>query len=232
MHAARIVFPPEDRAEIAAAVTESLTTGALTLGPYTRQFEADFAAAHRIADAIAVTSGTAALEIILRAIGVTRKGCHRPGEHVLRHRRVAVIAAGGSPVFADIDAATFALSPPRRSPAALTPNTAAVVLVHIGGLIIARRPTAAPGPVPASAVSPSSRTPRTRTAASSTAFGRLFGVAGAFSFYPTKVITSGEGGMIVTASSGLRDEARVYRDQGKGGFDANLPHPARLRLAD
>ena len=79
MHAARIVFPPEDRAEIAAAVTESLTTGALTLGPYTRQFEAAFAAAHDTPNAIAVTSGTAALEIILRAIGVDRKGCHRPG---------------------------------------------------------------------------------------------------------------------------------------------------------
>src|SRR5438552_17641876 len=45
-----------------------------------------------------------------------------------------------------------------------------------------------------------------------------FGVAGTFSFYPTKVITAGEGGMIVTADERLRDEAVVYRDQGKAGF--------------
>ena len=45
-----------------------------------------------------------------------------------------------------------------------------------------------------------------------------FGVAGTFSFYPTKVITAGEGGMIVTADDRLREEAVVYRDQGKAGF--------------
>ena len=67
---ARIVFPPEDRAEVAAAITETLTTGALTLGPWTKQFEAAFAAAHQTPNAIAVASGTCALEIILRATGV------------------------------------------------------------------------------------------------------------------------------------------------------------------
>src|SRR5204863_8618389 len=45
-----------------------------------------------------------------------------------------------------------------------------------------------------------------------------FGVAGTFSFYPTKVVTSAEGGMIVTADEGLRDEALLYRDQGKASF--------------
>src|SRR5262249_9137136 len=45
-----------------------------------------------------------------------------------------------------------------------------------------------------------------------------FGAAAAFSFYPTKVVTSAEGGMIVTADARLRDEARIYRDQGKAGF--------------
>ena len=67
---ARIVFPPEDRAEVAAAITETLTTGALTLGPWTKQFEAAFAAAHQTPNAIAVASGTCALEIILRATDV------------------------------------------------------------------------------------------------------------------------------------------------------------------
>ena len=45
-----------------------------------------------------------------------------------------------------------------------------------------------------------------------------FGLAAAFSFYPTKVVTCGEGGMILTASDELADEAMIYRDQGKGSF--------------
>ena len=55
---------------VAAAITETLTTGALTLGPWTKQFEAAFAAAHQTPNAIAVASGTCALEIILRATDV------------------------------------------------------------------------------------------------------------------------------------------------------------------
>jgi dTDP-4-amino-4,6-dideoxygalactose transaminase len=49
-----------------------------------------------------------------------------------------------------------------------------------------------------------------------------FGAAGTFSFYPTKVITSGEGGMIVTADGRVREAALAYRDQGKASFGANL----------
>ena len=45
-----------------------------------------------------------------------------------------------------------------------------------------------------------------------------FGVAAGFSFYPTKVITSGEGGMILTDDERVRDEAGIFRDQGKAGF--------------
>ncbi|HEX5370111.1 MAG TPA: DegT/DnrJ/EryC1/StrS aminotransferase family protein, partial [Dehalococcoidia bacterium] len=54
------------------------------------------------------------------------------------------------------------------------------------------------------------------------AAGGSFGLAGAFSFYPTKVITAGEGGMIVTNDEVLYREARIYRDQGKEGFTTNF----------
>src|SRR5215813_14166690 len=82
---ARVVFPASDRAEVAAAVADMLASGALTLGPYTRRFETAFAAAHSAPGAaasgagappeggphaVAVASGTAALTIALRAIGV------------------------------------------------------------------------------------------------------------------------------------------------------------------
>ena len=138
-----------------------------------------------------------------------------------------MLRAGGRPVFADIDAATFALSPDTVE-AALTPDTAAVVLVHVAGLITPQT----------DGLQAALRAARDRLvedaahAHGSTLDGRFagsFGAAAAFSFYPTKVVTCGEGGMIVTASAELADEARIYRDQGKGAFTAN--HHVRLGYA-
>ncbi len=165
VQAARVVFPAADREEIAAAVADILATGYLTLGPFTRQFEAAFAAAHsinceagidgqcgidgsngmggqpgtggqsglRVPHAVAVASGTAALEIILRSIGVAGREVVVPANTFFATAEAA-LRAGGRPVFADIDPLTFALSP-ETVLAALTPATAAVMVVHIGGLI-------------------------------------------------------------------------------------------------
>ena len=133
----------------------------------------------------------------------------------------AVISAGGQAgVRRHRRRTTFALSPQTLA-AALTPDTAAVVLVHIGGLI-----TPAGQPSWPSCARPAgrcwSRTRPTRTAPRfGGRFAGSFGLAAAFSFYPTKVVTCGEGGMILTASDDLADEALIYRDQGKGSFGAN-----------
>jgi perosamine synthetase len=228
VQAARIVFPPADRAEIAAAITGILTTGALTLGPYTKQFEEAFAEAHEAAHAVAVASGTAALEISLRAAGAGVEGRDViVPANTFYATAAAILRAGGRPVFADIDAATFALSPETIT-AALTPDTAAVVLVHIAGLISPhadeirllceqRGITLVEDAAHAHGATYDGR------------FAGSFGAAAAFSFYPTKVVTSGEGGMIVSPSGDLAGEARIYRDQGKGAFSAN--HHVRLGYA-
>jgi len=224
--AARVVFPEPDRAEIAAAIVDLLSTGMLTLGPYTRQFEAAFAAAHaaeqasadEIPQAVAAASGTAALEIALRAVGVSGRDVVVPA-NTFYATAAAVLAAGGRPVFADIDAATFALSPSTVA-AALTPATAAVVLVHIGGLITPQ----ADELVRLCEARGIALIEDAAHAHGSTYDGRYagsFGIAAAFSFYPTKVVTCGEGGMILTASGQLAAEARIYRDQGKASFGAN-----------
>jgi perosamine synthetase len=223
---ARVVFPATDRAEIAAAVTEILGSGTLTLGPYTRRFEAAFAAAHASPHAVAVSSGTAALDIALRTVGVRGRDVVVPA-NTFYATAAAVLQAGARPVFADVDAATFALS---RATAeeVLTPETAAVVLVHIGGLI-------SPAADDLRALCEERGISLVEDAAhahGSTLDGRFagsFGVAAAFSFYPTKVVTSGEGGMVITSSEGLAGEARIYRDQGKGAFTAN--HHVRLGSA-
>ena len=67
---ARVRFPAEDRAEILARIDNALSTGQLTLGPIGRELEAAFAKRHATQHAVAVSSGTSALEIILRALDV------------------------------------------------------------------------------------------------------------------------------------------------------------------
>ncbi|MBO1416643.1 DegT/DnrJ/EryC1/StrS aminotransferase family protein [Streptomyces sp. FH025] len=216
--AARIVFDENDRAAVADAVTEMLTTGALTLGPWTERFEQAFAAEHGASHAVAVSSGTAALEVILRTVDVRGRDVVVPAV-TFYATAGAVVHAGGRPVFADVDPATLALSPETLA-AAITPETAAVVLVHIGGLVTPRVDALR-------ALCDRHGIALVEDAAhahGSDYAGRAagtFGLAGAFSFYPTKVTTSGEGGMILTESPKLRDEARIYRDQGKGSFSTN-----------
>ncbi|MGD0376846.1 MAG: DegT/DnrJ/EryC1/StrS family aminotransferase [Streptosporangiaceae bacterium] len=218
MQAARVVFPAADRAEIAASITDILSSGMLTLGPYTQRFEAAFAAAHGASHAVATASGTAALEISLRGVGVAGRDVIVPA-NTFYATAAAVLRAGARPVFADIDAGTFALSP-RTLAAALTPDTAAAVLVHVGGLIT-------PQADQLRMVCDEAGIDLVEDAAhahGSSYDGRFagsFGTIGGFSFYPTKVVTSGEGGMILTASDQLAAEARIYRDQGKGSFGAN-----------
>jgi perosamine synthetase len=238
VQAARVVFTEPDQAEIAAATVQILASGILTLGPYTRQFEEAFAAAHRVPGmgsgalrAVAVSSGTAALEIILRGIGVAGRDVVVPA-NTFYATAEAALRAGARPVFADIDALTFALSP-QTVAAALTPRTAAVLLVHVGGLIT-------PHVDELRAMCADRGIALVEDAAhahGSTYAGRpagSFGVAAGFSFFPTKVVTCGEGGMILSSSATLEHDARIYRDQGKGSVSANhhVLHGYAWRMAE
>ena len=215
---ARIVFTPTDRQEVSAAITDILASGVLTLGPFTRQFEDAFAAAHDCSHAVATSSGTAALEILLRSHDVVGRDVIVPA-NTFYATAAAVLGAGARPVFADIDAATLALSPGTLDEA-LTPDTAAAVLVHIGGTI---SPHA--GKLRSMCADRGIALIEDAAHAHGSTFGGQFagsfGAAAAFSFYPTKVVTCGEGGMILTESAPLAQEARIYRDQGKGSFGAN-----------
>jgi dTDP-4-amino-4,6-dideoxygalactose transaminase len=213
--AARVVFSDEDRAAILARIDESLRTGSLTLGPFTTELEEAFARRHGAAHAVATSSGTSALEIIFRALRVDGGEVVVPANTFFA-TAAAVQHAGGRVRLADVDARTLALSR-ETVEAALTDRTVGVVLVHIGGLVSIDTPAIAElcrergiwlveDAAHAHGCSLAGRSAGT------------FGVAAAFSFYPTKVITSGEGGMILTADERIRDEARVYRDQGKAGF--------------
>jgi dTDP-4-amino-4,6-dideoxygalactose transaminase len=213
--AARIVFSKDDRKAVLALIDASLRSGTLTLGPTGGRFEEAFAARHQVAHAVAVSSGTSALEIIFRAIGVEGREVVVP-TNTFYATAAAVVAAGGRPRLADVSAATLALSPATVE-AALTPSTAAVVLVHIGGLV-----TPEVDAIKALCDRRGVLLVEDAAHAHGASYqGRpagTFGAAAAFSFYPTKVVTSGEGGMIVTGDERTRDEALIYRDQGKAGF--------------
>lgn len=214
-----IYFPDEDRREILAAIDEVLQSGQLTLGKHGRTFETEFARLAGVEYAVAVNSGTSALEIPLRVLDVAGQEVIVP-TNTFFATPAAVLHAGGHVRFADVNPQTLMLDVATLD-AALTPATAGVIVVHIGGMVTPD----------IDAIADLCRArglwllEDAAHAHGSTFAGRAagsFGAAGAFSFYPTKVMTSGEGGMIVTNDRRIYDEALVYRDQGKAGFTANI----------
>jgi cystathionine beta-lyase/cystathionine gamma-synthase len=96
--AARIQFLPEDRAWITERIAEVLATGQLTLGKYGAQFEENFAQFCGSRHAVAVNSGTSALEIILRTLGVEGKDVLVP-TNTFFATAAAVVHAGGRPIW-------------------------------------------------------------------------------------------------------------------------------------
>ena len=217
--AARIVIPEEDRRQILERIDEALSTGALTLGKNGEAFEAAFARIVGARYAVAVQSGTSALEIILRSLGVEGHEVVVP-TNTFFATPAAVIHSGGRPRFADVDRATLALSLDTVA-AAISPETVGVVLVHIGGLVSPDTPKIAAWCRERGLF----LVEDAAHAHASSLNGRMagtFGRAAAFSFYPTKVITAGEGGLIVTDDVGIYEQALQYRDQGKEGFLTNF----------
>jgi len=215
---ARVQFSAEDRAWITEKIDEVLSSGMLTLGRYGREFERRFAALCGVKHAVSVSSGTAALEIALRAVGVAGKEVIVP-TNTFFATAAAVVHAGARPIFIDMDAASFAIRP-EEVERALTSRTAAVVVVHIGGLVSESVPELAE-------LCRRKGIPLIEDAAhahGSSLHGTMagaFGLAAAFSLYPTKVMTSAEGGMLVTNDDRIAEEAVIYRDQGKASFLVN-----------
>ena len=216
--AARIDFSADDRRWIADRIAEALEGGQLTLGTYGAQFEEAFARYCGVRHAVAVSSGTAALEIILRSLDVAGRDVLVPANTFFA-TAAAVVHAGARPVLMDTDPDSFGTAPEELE-RRLTPRTAGAIVVHIGGVVSGRMPelvslAARKGVwlVEDAAHAHGSSLAGTRAGA--------FGIAGAFSFYPTKVMTSGEGGMIVTSDDRIAGEARRYRDQGKESFERN-----------
>jgi len=216
--AAKIYFPEEDRKEILSKIEEILISGQLTLGKYNREFEEEFAKYIGTKYAVAVNSGTSALEIILRALDIEGHSVVVP-TNTFFATPASVIHAGGKVIFADITE-NLCLDPESLE-RNIRGDTKAVIVVHIGGV-----------------VPPQIREIKeicerrglyliedAAHAHGSALDGKKagsFGIAAAFSFYPTKVMTSGEGGMITTDDERIYRRACILRDQGKASFGQNL----------
>ncbi len=210
--AQKYCFPKDDIAFIADGLRGILETGAfLTMGKYCDEFENAFADYGSVRHAIAVSSGTAAIEIILRCLDVRDKEVLVP-TNTFAATAFAVIHAGGIPVFCDCaDDLTLDPEDTRRR---ITSKTAAIITVHIGGLV---------SPLTHDLVELAKQKGIPLVEDAAHAHGSIldgrhagtFGVAGAFSFFSTKVMTTAEGGMIITEDPTIAEKARILRDQAK-----------------
>ena len=193
-----------------AALKDPLESGWLTQGPKVAAFEKTFAARHNVAHALAATSCTTALHLALATLGIG------PGDEVIVPAFTwvstanVVLYCGATPVFADVDPATFNIDVEdalRR----VTSRTKAVIPVHLFGLcadIDALR-TALPDHV---------RIVEDAACAAGAVYkGRPAGGLGdfaCFSFHPRKSITTGEGGMLTTDDPALAEKAERLRNHG------------------
>ena len=216
--AAKIYFPEEDRKELLKQIDEILESGQLTLGKYTREFEERFAEYVGTKYAIAVNSGTSALEIPLRALDVKGHSVIVP-TNTFFATPASVIHAGGRVIFADVT--EDLCIDPESVKEKIGEDTRGVIIVHIGGIVAPR----------IKAIQEMCEDHNlfliedAAHAHGSTLDGKMaggFGKAAAFSFYPTKVMTSGEGGMITMDEEKMYKRALVFRDQGKAGFYGNV----------
>ena len=192
------------------AVLEVLDSGILAQGPRVAAFESAFAGMVGTTHAVATSSGTTALHVALLACGL------QAGDEVITTSFSFIASAnsilytGARPVFVDIDPTTFNIDP-EQVRAAITPRTRAIMPVHLFGLpadmdqIMAIAERHGLAVIEDTCQSHGAEYKGRRVGS--------FGV-GCFSLYPTKNITSAEGGMITTNDAALAEKCRVIRQHG------------------
>ena len=196
-----------------AAIERVVARGWFVLGPELEAFEQEFAAACGAPHAVGVGTGTDALAIALRALGIG------PGDEVITsplsaaYSALAIMMAGARPVFADIDPERLTLDP-RAAAAAVTPRTAAIMPVHLYGQAADMPAIAAVARRHDLAI-----VEDCCQAHLATCGGRpvgSFGAAAAYSFYPTKNLGAlGDGGALTTSDPALAARARRLRNGGQ-----------------
>lgn len=215
----KVRFNRKDRESILQDIETVLKSGKLTQGEFAHRFEEEFARHINSEYAVTVNSGTSATEIPMRIFGVRGKNVIVPANTFFA-TPAAVIHAGGEVKYADIEEDTFSLSP-ESVKGQMDKNTIGIIIVHIGGIITPR-------------IGELQKLCHDKNlflfedcahAHGSRLSGRVagtFGDAGSFSFFPTKVMTSCEGGMITTYSKETNERARIFRNQGMSWDAGNV----------
>ena len=193
-------------------VRKVLLSGRLAAGPVVKEFEEEFAKFIGVKHALAVANGTIALELILKALGIG------PGDEVIVPdftfiaTASTVLMVGAKPVFADIELDTYTIDI-NDMQNKITNRTKAVVAVHLYGH---------PANVKALKEICDDKgiylIEDSAQAHGAKAFGKYvgsFGIASAFSFYATKNLTTGEGGMITTDDDNLANIIKLLRNHGQ-----------------
>ena len=194
-----------------AAVLRVLQSGNLAQGPEVKKFESQFSKLVEERECVAVNSGTSALHLALLSLGVG------PGDEVIvpsftfAATANSVALTGAKPIFVDIDPLTFNIDPGQVT-SAITARTKAIQVVHLYGL------PAKMDTIQAIAKKHSLFIIEDAAQAHMAQIDGqpvgTFGDAAAFSFYPTKNMTAGEGGMVVLKERAVARLCRLYRNQG------------------
>jgi perosamine synthetase len=225
----RLARPDVGEAEL-AAVAEVLASGQLTMGPQVAAFESALARAVGTADAVAVSSGTAAIHLALLALDIG------PGDEVIVPAYTfpatanAVELCGARAVLVDVDPDTFLMRPELVADA-VTPRTRAVLAVHLFGRPVAweELQTTVPQEVVLLEDAAGALGARYRD----TPCGAL-GLLACLSFHPRKIVTTGEGGAVTTDEAELAGAVRRLRHHGiasRGPMDIAAPG-LNYRLSD
>lgn len=214
--------------EEVAAVTAVLRSGQLAQGPQVAAFEREFAREVGVAHAVAMNSGTAANHAALEALGIG------DGDEVIctpftfAATATPVVMQRAIPRFVDIDPRTF-LVEPSAALAAMSSRTKAAVLVDLFGLPLAPAGTAA---LRAGGLALLEDACQAIGATRDGATAGALGDAASFSFYATKNLMTGEGGMLVTDRDDLAAAARRFRHHGQGEQYEYLSLGYNYRMTD
>ncbi len=201
---------PQMGEEEKQSVWEALASGSLAQGPKVREFEERFAAFVGVSHAVATSSGTTALHLALLAheIGEGDEVITVPFTFIASAN--SILYTGARPVFVDIDEATYMIDV-EQVESAITPRTRAIMPVSLYGQ---------PADMPAIMQIADRHGLRVIEDAAQShgaaVDGRQSGTwgIGAFSFYPTKNMTTGEGGILTTDDAALAERARLLREHG------------------
>jgi len=207
------IVRPDLGAEEAEAAARVVRSGWIMQGPEVAAFEAELAAAVGAPHAVAVSSGTTALELALRVVGVGL------GDEVVTvsHSFVAtanvVVAVGARPVLVDVEDDTLGMDP-RRLETAMSSRTKAILCVHQLGMpcdLPVLLGIAARHGVPLIEDAACAIGSELQVGDHFERIGRPHGRIACFSFHPRKVITTGDGGMLTTGSADLAARLRLLR---------------------